>query len=376
MKHSLHPPLTLIEADLRNAKRVHVEEPPLDDEEEAGPDMVVPEVPPYLLDLIKRKVASQAAFPPQPLAVGQIRRISSIYSSDGSSRQLGRSCGVLLQACLGGQRWSGWVVAQEADYAGERDLVLQENDGVLDLDAAMVQTWNPVELLLRGDEELLGKLSSERLGAVIKLADWHAGPNDEFTPSRPGRIGAWDLDEHTIVVTGTPVRDKDDPRVVYRRLYAELSAELRVAATPVAPSKQENQGKHGSILAWIRRPFLSPGWAIAGLMALVFQGMWLSGAISLGEEEERYRGSAQGGASGGCTVSVKIQFKPGVSYSDVVTRALRPSGASIYDGPSEHGEIWVKPPHDLPAKDLAAMLEQSGLVENADVVEPDRRLCK
>ena len=99
------------------------------------------EPPDFLKNLISRKVASAEAFSSAcPLASGQIRRINRVgCANSASERPLNRSVGVLLGAHLGAGRWLGWLVAQEADYAGDRDLVLEASDGPYAPEAALVQ---------------------------------------------------------------------------------------------------------------------------------------------------------------------------------------------------------------------------------------------
>ncbi len=379
MNQPLYPPLYMIENDLFGEPD---DEPVVvasgDDEDASGTVSVSREMPAALRHLIERTVASEAAHGVKPLATGQIRCIVSVASARGPGRPLGRSCGVLLGAHMGGSRWSGWMAAQESAYACDRDLVLQEEDGPIHPDAAMIQTWNPVEVILRGDEPLLGELPGARLGVAGQLADWKS-QGDDFVPSRPGRIGGWNLDENTVVFTGTPLGGTDDPRMVYQQLYARLAQELRVAATspavmqPVSPVKEVAPV---GILAWIRRPLLSPAWGVAALTVVVVQAVWLSGAFDVsGSSEERYRGAGQGQARVNCLASVKVIIKPGASYADA-TLALSDAGATLFDGPTRNGEVWVIPSEGTPAQALAETLRQNPVVENADVVPPAGPGCK
>jgi hypothetical protein len=337
---------------------------------QAGAETPPAEMPPYLLELVRLRNAVQAAHPPAPLAVGQVRRLDRIPGAGG--RPLGRSCAVLLGASLGGKRWAGWMVAQEADYASERDLVLQDNDGLFAPEAAMVQAWNPVELALQGDEPILGQLGPAGLGAVLLLAETDK-PGDEFVAPRPGRIGAWSLAPGTTVVTGTPLGAEDDPRHTYRQLYQRLAQELRVASmTPApAPAAQARRG----LGEWLRSSFVRPVMAFAAMAIIVGQGVWMLRLQDHAAGEGAvYRGSGQVGQPDPCAVLIRIVFRPDAPYADLVD-TLRAADATLASGPSGKGEIWILPPRGRDPQELAAMLRQQHVVEQADLIEPDRRRC-
>lgn len=187
-------------------------------------------MPDFISDLIERQAAAFQAHPPAPPAVGQIRCLAAIPEG----RPLGRNVAVLLGAHLGGKRWSGWLVAQEVDYAADRDIVIEADDGPADPLAGMVQTWNPVRVLIDGQERILAKLSPLRLAAVMALAD--APQAGAGVKPKPGKVYGWDLDAGIVVATGTPLGDADDPRHEYRALYRQLAAEINAAASAVTHS--------------------------------------------------------------------------------------------------------------------------------------------
>lgn len=373
MKPTLYPPLAVIDDDLFQPPAAPQATPTPPATEPAIPSSEPIVMPAYLGTLIARQAASQQLDARQPPAVGQIRRLTEVPEGNGGSRPLGRSCGVLLGACLGGKRWHGWLVAQESDYACERDLVLQEEDGLLAPEAAMVQAWNPVEVTLTAEEGLLGRLTMERVAAVMRLTEYQPG-EDDFVAPRPGRVGAWDLDGDMTVVTGTPLGDDTDPRHAYQRLYGRLAQELR-AAPAAAAVPQAALAREAGLFAWLRRTFVTPSWVTAAVMVIVFQGVWLSGGLDLfGDAEPIYRSAAQVGADP-CATRLRLVFQPDASYADV-TVALRRAGAVLVDGPSETGEVWVLPPKDQAPDEAAAMLRQHHLVEQVDVMVPDARTCR
>lgn len=371
MKAQLFPPLALIERDLFGSPAAH-EAPDV----QPGADLEPPALamPPHLRALIRRKLAAERMLVNEPLAVGQVRRLGQVPGPDGRARAPARTCGILLGSCAGGRRWSGWIVAQEADYAGERDLVLQEDDGVLVPEAAMVQAWNPVTVELGGDEPLLGKLSAAALGAVLKLAG-AARVDDSFVAPRPGRLGAWDAGDGTVVVTGTPLGAADDPRHGYQDLYRRLAAQLQAAAVA---SPASAAGQRGSRTAgwrtWLGAALGQPAWTVAALALVAIQStVMLSGRWQAADEAPAYRGVEP--AATACRPVIRVRFRLDAPYADLVL-AIRRADASLAGGPSETGELWVLPPADQDAGEVAAMLRQHHLVEQADVLPARGLKCK
>lgn len=368
MSSVLYPALAVIEAGLRGDDQAAAG----DAREDAGPvlDDAALVMPPFLRELVERKVASQRAFPPAPPAVGQIRALAAIPHADGSSRALGRAYACLLGASLGGGRWSGWLVAQESDYAGERDLLCEQSDGPIAPEAAMVQAWNQLECVIRGDEPILGVLAPPRLAAVRQLGEM-AAAGTQFVAPRPGRIGAWNLDADTVVVTGTPLGEADDPRHRYQQLYRELAVELTAAAAPRAavPSAAVRR----SWLAWLQETLVRPAWTFGALALVLLQaGLLLTLTIPAGDDGTAYRGAGMVKRDP-CAPAIRAVFRPETSYADVVITLRRVEGGLV-DGPSETGEVWLTLPTDQKAQEAANILKQSEWVEVADVV-PARGKC-
>jgi hypothetical protein len=371
MKYELYPPLGLISSDLFGQETPAEENAPAEQMSPAS-DKLDLEMPAFLSELVQRRVASQATYPPAPPAVGHIRRFACIPEANRPGRLLGRSYGVLLGACLGGHYWSGWIVAQEADYATDRDLLLQEEDGPIAPEAAMIQAWNPVRVQVRGDEVVLGKLSPHRLAAVLHLAD-EAADRGSFVAPRPGRIGAWNLDHQTAVVTGTPLGDDTDPRHSYQQLYRNLATEISAAA--VRQTEAQPEVTRPSLIGWMNRTFVRPVWTYAALTVLLSQGLWLLASSGLSPEYEGvYRSAGHVQRPGACEPRVRIIFKPDTPYADVAV-ILRRVGATLADGPSETGEVWITLPTDQSTQEATSTLKLSQLVEAADVVAPEKGSC-
>lgn len=371
----LHPPLPLIEQELFGlAETQPISGAGLVDSSWPEADRA-PALPDYLAALIRSKTNATRALPATPPAVGDIRALVAVTQDDGDTRQLGRTCAVLLHRCVAGRRWAGWMVAQETDYATEHDLVLQHDDGVLAPEAAVVQLWNPVEVELRGDEALLGRLSSAALGAALKLAD-HRFTEAQFVATRPGRVGAWDLDADTTVVTGTPLGDDGDPRLRYQDLYRRLAAEVAAAPSTARVGKEKEGQREGrGWMQQLRHLFVRPAWTFGAMVLVMGQALWmLAGQPGTGDETV-YRSSPATQQGETCRTHVRVMFRLDTSYADMVL-ALRRLDVRLINGPSDTGEIWVLPAPDQDAHEVANMLRQSQLVERSDVVEPDPRLCK
>lgn len=374
MSMPLHPRLAEIERDLFGSEDETAPESGADVDPAIGADFAPPPMPARLLELVQRRVAAmQKDLPP---AVGQIRVLARVSNGPAGGRSYGKTCAVLLERWLGGQCWAGSVVAQEAAYAADRDLVLQQDDGVIAPEAAMVQAWNPVEVELSGDEVLLGTLSPAALRAVLTLGDpgfaMHA-----FVAPRPGRVGAWDLDADTTVVTGTPLDEDDDPRLAYQALYRRLAAEVTrdtLARRTVAEVSQVSAGV--GRLSWLRQVFVRPVVTLGLLAFVVGQAGWMLAGHQPDSVDNStiYRGVTQEADALRCRAKLRIVFKLDTPYAELVL-ALRRADATLIGGPSQTGEIWVLPPADQAPQEAAAMLQKHQLVERVDVIPAETSKC-
>lgn len=373
MTIGLHPPLARIERELFGSPNERVPTSDTVDPNQAITTQA-PAMPAHLLALIERKVAATQALAPGPLAVGQMRSLAGIPPAAGQGPRM-RTSAILLGRWVSGRRWAGWMVAQEVDYATDRDLVLQEDDGIFAPEVALVQTWNPLEIELTGQETILGRVSADTLAAVLKLSAPH-GSDDHYVAPRPGRIGAWDLDAETTVVTGTPLGDAD-PRSAYQHLYRQLAMELAGAgatqnAAPVTTPPRESGGWR----AWLQHTFARPAWTFGALALLVVQGTWiLVGQHTDIGDNARYRGVTTASQDTVCRTRLRVMFKLDTPYAELVL-ALRRVDATLVNGPSETGEIWIMPPADQDPREVAAMLRQQRVIERVDVVLPEGHPCK
>lgn len=378
MNTSLHPSLAAIEHDLFGPAEEITPGDGADLDPAIGADIEAPPMPARLRELVQRRVAATQTR--QPLAVGQIRGLVRVPGAEAGGRALGKTCAVLLERWLGGHYWACSLVAQEAAYATDRDLVLQENDGVLAPEAAMVQAWNPVEVALSGDEVLLGTLSPAALRAVSILGDpGFAGRAAErdFVAPRPGRVGAWDLDADTTVVTGTPLGEDDDPRHGYQTLYRKLTAELTRAMLSLRTAAEAAPVPAGADwLSWLRQRFVRPVVTLGLLALVVGQAGWMVSGHSPNSDAGGtvYRGITQGTEALRCRARLRIVFKLDTPYAELVL-ALRRANATLIGGPSQTGEIWVLPPSDQQPHEAAAVLQRHHLVEHVDVIPAEATGC-
>ena len=170
--------------------------------------------------------------PPQS---GQIVRIDSLHLPSGTSINgfLGTPLFVLLDgpSSEAPDLWYGWVAAGEVEYASYWDLILQISDGPFDPDAGMVQIWNPVWIYQPELGRVVGQLSPERLRAVRTLAsDFLTEGSPATEPGRPGQILHRALSNGVEVITGTPVREDDDPRREYQHILFQAAEAVREPA--------------------------------------------------------------------------------------------------------------------------------------------------
>lgn len=380
MSVHLYPPLWIIRADFAERPGDAVPEPEPDAVELslAGGTDAPPDIPSAIADLIRRRVAADQAFGTEALAVGQIRAFLKVPDETGSdTRPLRRTFGILLGASLGGAHWRGWLVAQEVDYATDRDLVIESEDGPCSPEAGMVQTWNEISVALDGSEPLLAKLSRQRLEAVVCLAG-RVPTADNSVASHPGRVGAWDLKEGMAVVTGTPLGDANDPRHEYQRIYSVLGQLFPIAASAEALTAVQ-PGSTG----WLERLagfLVRPAWAYAATALVVLQGAWIIGMsqqvpTERGGRETVYRSEPlQVSAAVACQTTIHAVFNPDSSFAEIII-LLRKIEASVVAGPSETGELWLALPKGRLLEEGIAMLKSSAVVQSAEVSLPSRREC-
>jgi hypothetical protein len=129
--------------------------------------------------------------------------------------------------------WAGWVAAPDTEYATEADVLLEPDDEPFDPFAAMVQTWNPVQISLPKNPRVLAMLTPARLD-VLRAVAAERGRSPQEDAADPGFVFLRGTDNGQPVLTGTPLGGQDDSRHAYQNLYREFAGSLRSAPTAQA----------------------------------------------------------------------------------------------------------------------------------------------
>ncbi len=216
-------------------------------------------LPPHLRTLIERRLTAREiiAETAEPIPnAGQIVELRQICTP--KKGQLDWVMQVPLYVLLdapaeAGTLWHGWLVSSEADYAGWWDFVLQDEDGPIEPDAAVVQLWNPLRVYLRMAERVVGRLSPARMQAVRALAsEFVTGNVPTATPVWPGRVAQRFTRGELSVVTGSQLGGDEDPRHHYQHLYFHAAEAIREPARLVL-AELASMPEQNSISAWLSR---------------------------------------------------------------------------------------------------------------------------
>ncbi|RZI89472.1 MAG: hypothetical protein EOP78_17095, partial [Variovorax sp.] len=163
-----------------------------------APDLLLP-----LAELARRRDAVAARAFPARWAPGRL--VSVLHE--------GRLIGVLLDKCVQGELWQGWLAASETDWAGAFDVLLEPEDEPFEPMFGLIQTWNA--LTLRQTPQLcarvLGEVSATRLAAIRAVHDEWAAALPLAIEPEPGRIALRTAGGVFPVLSGTPL-GSDDPR--------------------------------------------------------------------------------------------------------------------------------------------------------------------
>lgn len=212
-------------------------------------------MPAFIKDSIERTVAAQA-IRDIPVESGAIVLVTSLYGEDGQVTEQLR-CPVAF--CLDAKKvtrgdiseWTGWMVSPDCDYATEKDILLEPDDGPFDPVAGMVQAWNRLTLRISGRPRVLAKLSDYRLSIIREVEA--EGPTD--IPPRPGHIALRVTPTKRTVLTGSPLQPQNDLRNDYRKLYSDLAQTIAVkqVATAREPVTRQSQPATatGGLIAWL-----------------------------------------------------------------------------------------------------------------------------
>ncbi len=288
----------------------------------------------------------------------------------------GRLLGVLLDRCIHGELWQGWMAAGEADWASAFDVLLEPEDEPFEPMFGVIQTWNV--LTLEPSPQLcarvLGEVSATRLAAIRAVHDeWAAHASPAIAPE-PGRIALRSVGEGAFqVLSGTPLGTQD-PRADYQALYRNAGLQLgRALAPPVneaaasspsssraRPQERPEGGWWGSIRRWVG----AEGWARPAVAVLalcvVIQYLGLPGARDAAEDDEvRFRAVPTEPTP--ARADLIVRWKEGVRM-DEADRLLQSISADVVGGPGGNGAWRLRVPEPV---DALAVLAASPLVESA-----------
>ncbi|WP_371319938.1 hypothetical protein [Variovorax sp. dw_308] len=312
----------------------------------------------------RREAVAQRAFPAR-WAPGRL--LSIVHE--------GRLLGVLLDKCVGGDRWQGWMAAGEADWASAFDVLLEPGDEPFEPLFGMVQAWNPVMLTSAPQlcARVQGELSATRLAAIRAVHDEWATQQAPAIDAAPGRIALRTVAGVFSVLSGTPLGD-DDPRADYQALYRDAAGKLgatgqdnpaQALATPARPAppstpQADGTGWGARLRQWFGADrWVRPAFALLAL-AFVVQNMGLFNP-PVADEEVRFRSVATAPAA----ANLVVLWKAGVTL-DEAGRAMRAAAVEAVGGPDVTGAWQLHAADPLGA--LAA-LQGSPLVQSVRVAE-------
>jgi hypothetical protein len=289
----------------------------------------------------------------------------------------GRLLGVLLDRCIEGERWQGWMAAGEADWAGAFDVLLEPGDEPFEPMFGVVQAWNVITLAPSPAlcARVLGELSATRLAAVRAVHDeWAAHAVLDIAPE-PGRIALRGVGGAFSVLSGTPLGPQD-PRADYQGLYRNAGLQLgtaqvrgetegEVPSARARPQPRPEGGWWGSIRRWFgAEGWARPAFAVLALCVLVQNIGLLGGRDAPDEDEVRFRDVPAAPAPEPARADLVMRWKEGVRM-DEADRLLQSISADVVGGPGGNGAWLLRVPEPVEA---LAVLAASPLVESAGPV--------
>lgn len=292
----------------------------------------------------------------------------------------GRLLGLLLDRCVHGNLWQGWMAAGEADWAGAYDVLLEPDDEPFEPAFGLVQAWNV--LTLEPSPQLcarvLGEVSATRLAAIRAVHDEWAAQAPLAIAPEPGHIALRTVGGVFSVLSGTPL-GAQDPRADYQALYRDAASQLSTALQPAShsgnasatapgtsrakPQPRPEGGWWGSIRRWFgAEGWVRPAFAVLALVVVV-QNVGLPGGRDAADDEVRFRGVPTV-PEAAPAANLVVRWKDGVRV-DEADRLLQAARAEVVGGPGPNG-VWRLRAAD-PVGGLS-MLAASPLVESAGPV--------
>jgi hypothetical protein len=343
---SLWPPIEVIARNLQGGTNEPLHFPGKEEAAEEFGDAKNTEMPAFIRDKIRQRIASRdAKFDTQPKA-GQIWRF------DDDQENLAPLC-VLLDRPQDEHRWLGWLAAPEADYATNQDVLLEPQDEPFDPLAGMVQTWNPVKVDMRKGSAVLAQLATHRLDAIREMA---AGKCEEGGGARPGFVAPLRTYSGATVLAGTRITHPDDPRRRYQALYRVASQALEQHSSATVIHLPDRQ-----------RLWRNVGWSLAASLMLAQTAIIASlmrGQPDKSIEEQvngtsEYRSVPQPAAN---YAYLEVVFKPDAREVDI-RKLLTRLNATIVDGPGEFGQYRAQVKAGA-EQEAASIIQGSGLADS------------
>lgn len=323
---NLWPSIEVISSNLQNATGAPLHFPDKKMATTDHADSANAEMPAFIRDKIRKRIASHAAqFDPQPKA-GQIWRF------DGTPDNLVPLC-VLLDYPQDEHRWLGWLAAAETDYATHQDALLEPQDEPFDPLAGMVQTWNLVSVDIRKGSRVLAQLAPRRLDAIREMA---MGKCADAGGARAGFIAPLQTHSGATLLAGTRITHPEDPRRRYQAMYRSAAQAL----------EQQQQTAQIITLPNRQRVWRNVGWSLAASVLLA-QTVIIANLMrehpstdieAMRGQAGQYRAAPQPPAN---YTYLEIYFKSDAKEVEI-RKLLTQLSASIVDGPGEFGQYRVK----------------------------------
>ncbi len=262
----------------------------------------------------------------------------------------GRLLGVLLDRCIHGELWQGWMAAGEADWASAFDVLLEPDDEPFEPAFGLIQAWNVFDA--RAEPATGGARARRGLG--------HAARRDPRGARRVGRAGRARhrarARPHRAAHRGRRVRRccrarrwarairaSNTSRCTATRRRSSARPGCRPRATHPArpprrargPSPGPRAAGGGSVRRWLGADgWMRPAFAVLALCVVV-QNAGLFGGHDA-QDDVRFRAVPTAPAAAGADLTVR--WKDGVRV-DEADRLLQAISADVVGGPGSNG-VW------------------------------------
>ncbi len=289
----------------------------------------------------------------------------------------GTVLGVLLDRVIQGKQWTGWIAANESNWASAFDVLLEPCDDPFEPMFGVIQAWNPVTLHWSEDlqSRIVCEVSAVRLAAIRAVVVECAAGLMIPTPSEPGRIALRTAGGTFSVLTGTPL-GPEDLRHDYQNAYRTVAARLMAQQLTQRVSQMEKNGSPSPALeirttTWFGRfnplsrfsrfakgRYVWPALIVMTAVVL-FQNMEWLGKIRTAALGKASTPVTSGGETSGAVpvADLRVQWKPEASM-DQVQQLLRATSTAVMDGPDAQGLYQLKSSNVLAARNA---LTNSGL---------------